>query len=338
MSSSAGPPHSRITPAISRERDAVRQQLSEAWQIQALRVQEALATGWREGLDRILNERFADLAARMEREFASAADERVAADLAIASRQRTEELNRTFRRLTVWEDWEQWAAALLDSVGALCFQAALLAVRPPSLRALRGLRLREGVAFEGLQVSLAEAPGIAAAIASKDTVIALATAAELSKGIARLFGGGRCAILPVVACERVAAVLVAVADPAEVGGLEAMTALAGVALDRRKRPEPLPEAAGSAGDEALFLRAQRFARVRVAEIRLSKSREVVEARAGSRIYEMLKEEMDSARVAYARQFLQASPFMPDYLHVEFLRTLANDDIAVLGEEYPGPMA
>jgi hypothetical protein len=133
----------------------------------------------------------------------------------------------------------------------------------------------------------------------------------------------------------VAAILVAAGEPIETDGLEAMATLAGAALERRGRPDPLPE---GAGDEALFLRAQRFARVRVAEIRLAKSREVVEGRAAKRLYALLKEEIDTARVAYAREFLQASPFMPDYLHAELIRTLANEDIAALGEDYPGPLA
>jgi hypothetical protein len=30
--------------------------------------------------------------------------------------------------------------------------------------------------------------------------------------------------------------------------------------------------------------------------------------------------------------------MVDYIHVELLRTLANDDAELLGEDYPGPMA
>jgi hypothetical protein len=124
----------------------------------------------------------------------------------------------------------------------------------------------------------------------------------------------------------------------ETGGLEAMALLAGAALERRSRPAPLPETLLSPGEEALFLRAQRFARVRVAEIRLAKSRQVVEGRAARRLYALLKEEIDVARIDYAREFLQASPFMPDYLHAELIRTLANEDTAVLGEEYPGPLA
>jgi hypothetical protein len=169
-------------------------------------------------------------------------------------------------------------------------------------------------------------------------VIALATAAELSSAIAELFEGGHCAVLPVVARERTAAVLVAAGDPLDINGLEAMAALAGAALERRGRPDPLPDTAESAREEALFLRAQRFARVRAAEIRLARSREVIEGRASRRLYALLKEDIDAARVAYAREFLQASPLMPDYLHTELIRTLAHDDIAVLGEDYPGALA
>jgi len=318
MSSPASLQTSRIASAILRERDAARQELSAAWQLQVFRVEEALATGWEEHIGQVFEERFAELAARIER------------DVGDAVRQSAEEMNRAVRRFAVWENREQWAAALLDSLRVFCSRAALFEVGPHSLRGLR--------AVEGLDVPLDQAPALAAAIASRDTLVTLATAAELSIAIAGLFEAGRCAVLPVVARERVAAVLVAAGEPIETDGLEAMAALAGAALERRGRPDPLPEAAESAGDEALFLRAQRFARVHVAEIRLAKSREAVEGRAAKRLYALLKEEIDTARVAYAREFLQASPFMPDYLHAELIRTLANEDIAALGEDYPGPLA
>ena len=318
MSSPAAEQNSRIASAISREREAARQQLSAAWQLQVFRVEEALATGWQEHIARVFEEHFAELAARIEREFADTV------------RQSGEEINRAVRRFATWESQEQWAAALLDSVRGFSSRAALLLVEPHSLHGLR--------AHEGLDVPLKEAPAVAAAIASRDTLVTLATAAELSEGIAGLFEAGRCAILPVMARERVAAVLLAAGEPIETDGLEAMAALAGAALERRGRPDPLPETVQSAGEEAFFLRAQRFARVRAAEIRLSKPREVVEGRAAKRLYALLKEEIDTARLDYAREFLQASPTMPDYLHAELIRTLANEDTAALGEEYPGPLA
>jgi hypothetical protein len=318
MSSPAAEQNSRIASAISRERDAARQHLSAAWQLQVFRVEEALATGWQEHIGRVFEERFADLAARIEREFTDAV------------RQSAERINWAVRRFASWQNREQWAAALLDSVGGFCSRAALFSVGPFSLQGLRAL--------EGLHVPLEEAPALADAIASRDTLVTLTTAAELSSGIAGFFEAGRCVVVPVVARERVAAVLVAAGEPIETNGLEAMAALAGAALERRGRPDPLPETVQSPDEEALFLRAQRFARVQVAEIRLAKSREVIEGRAAKRLYALLKEEIDAARAAYARELLRASPFMPDYLHAELIRTLANDDTAGLGEEYPGPLA
>ncbi len=318
MSSPAPEQRSRIVSAILRESEAARQQLSAAWQLQVFRVEEALATGWQEYIERVFEERFDELAARIEGEFAEAV------------RQNAGEISRAVRRFAVWESQEHWAATLLDSVEGFCSRAALFAVGPHSLRGSR--------AVAALEVPLEDAPAIAAAIASRDTLVTLVIAAELSSAIAGLFEAGRCAVLPVVSRGRVAAVLLAAGEPIEIDGLEAMAALAGAALDRRGRPEPLPEEAQSPEEEALFLRAQRFARVRAAEIRLSKSREVLAGRAAKRLYAVLREEIDRARAAYAREFLQASPFMPDYLHAELIRTLANEDTAVLGEEYPGPLA
>ena len=51
----------------------------------------------------------------------------------------------------------------------------------------------------------------------------------------------------------------------------------------------------------------------------------------------LEEPINAARDAYRRQFLDATPGMTDYLHEELFHTLANDDTALLGPQYPGPL-
>jgi hypothetical protein len=112
-----------------------------------------------------------------------------------------------------------------------------------------------------------------------------------------------------------------------------MAALAGMVLERRAHA---PERKAPQ-DEAAHLRAQRFARVRAAEILLYKAQAVHDGRAGKNLYGELKEEIDSARAAFEREYLRASDAMPDYLHLELLRTLANEDVSLLGEEYPGPL-
>jgi hypothetical protein len=100
-----------------------------------------------------------------------------------------------------------------------------------------------------------------------------------------------------------------------------------LAQDLAPAPEP----------DALTLRAQRFARVRAAKMRLFHSDAVVAGRAVRNLYAALREEIDSAREAYRLECLSAAPAIPDYLHIELLRTLANNDVAVLGDDYPGPL-
>jgi hypothetical protein len=82
----------------------------------------------------------------------------------------------------------------------------------------------------------------------------------------------------------------------------------------------------------------RFARVRVAEIRLYHAAAVKAGRASGDVYSALKSQMDAAREAYREKFLTPVNGTADYLHGEFVRTLANDDATLLGPAYPGPLA
>ena len=90
--------------------------------------------------------------------------------------------------------------------------------------------------------------------------------------------------------------------------------------------------------EEKHLRAQRFARVRVAEIQLYHAASMKSGRASGDVYAALKTQMDAARDAYREKFLTPVNGTADYLHAEFVRTLANDDVSLLGPEYPGPLA
>ena len=89
--------------------------------------------------------------------------------------------------------------------------------------------------------------------------------------------------------------------------------------------------------EETNLRAQRFARVRVAEIQLYHSAAMKSGRIAGNVYAALKTQMDTARDAYREAFLTPTNGTADYLHAEFVRTLANDDPALLGPGYPGPL-
>jgi hypothetical protein len=101
--------------------------------------------------------------------------------------------------------------------------------------------------------------------------------------------------------------------------------------------EFLKTLAPPAAREEKDLRAQRFARVRVAEIQLYHAAQMNGGRASRDVYRALKSQMDSARDAYREKFLAPVNRTADYLHAEFVRTLANDDAVLLGPEYPGPL-
>lgn len=95
-------------------------------------------------------------------------------------------------------------------------------------------------------------------------------------------------------------------------------------------PEPVPQSEKD-------LRARRFARVRVAEITLYHASAIKTGRASADVYGALKPQMDAARAAYRDIFLTPTNGTADYLHAEFVRSLANDDASLLGPAYPGPL-
>jgi hypothetical protein len=85
------------------------------------------------------------------------------------------------------------------------------------------------------------------------------------------------------------------------------------------------------------MRAQRFARTQVAEMRLYKDDAVKSGRRDSNIYLRLKEEIDTARERYQSQFLDGQTHMRDYLHAELVETLAIDNPQLMGPDYPGSL-
>jgi hypothetical protein len=102
---------------------------------------------------------------------------------------------------------------------------------------------------------------------------------------------------------------------------------------------PVPAAPELSGEpERLHLKAQRFARVQVAEMRLNEGAAVHSGAAQNNLYESLRTRIDAARAAMRENFFETCPGMRDYLHLELVRTLAHDEPELLGKDYPGPLA
>ncbi len=269
-------------------------------------------------------------------------------------------LSQAARRLRSFESEEQWSSILLDAAQGFCDRAALFTIHGNTLHFQGSRNL---AAMETGDVPLGSAPAFASAVESRETVVALRTAGELSPSIATYLskakeglskakeglgeakeGVGEAAdqkfcLFPIVTRERVVALLYADGENQTIlrDALELLTVITGAMIENStSNPKNgLVNLAGSVDDP--HLQARCFARVKVADIRLHKSESVKNGRAERDLYASLKEEIDSAREGFRRDFLSVPDSMVDYLHLELVKTLANDDVGLLGPNYPGPL-
>jgi hypothetical protein len=185
------------------------------------------------------------------------------------------------------------------------------------------------------------------------------TKGEMSQSIASWIGEAESRkfyLYPIIMRERVAALLYADSDDCnfESNALELLATVAGAMIEilasASEQRGDLVTIAGAAqkpaisawfslsrDEQDLHSRAQRFARVQVAEMRLYQSENVKNGRTARNLYASLKTEIDSAREGFRRDFLSEPGTMVDYLHLELVRTLANEDAELLGPDYPGPL-
>ncbi|MCP5109913.1 MAG: hypothetical protein GY953_03665 [bacterium] len=333
---------------------ATRDQIEAAWQIHVNRVEDELAKGWRMQIENVLRERFAELAGAMESEL-----ERTAGS---ATRDLTEQLNQAARRLRGATDSREWVSALLDAAALFCECAALFRVTGGRMTLEGGVGLVNRESEDAFELRLAAAPAFDNAVQSLEPVAAMASAGELSEPVLQLIPespDGKVSLLPVVSQGQAVAVLFASGgeEPLDWNALELLANLAASVLDAQAAAQK-PASAGlvsigeaepdrvrtvtswaelSREDQDRHLRAQRFARVQVAELRLYQSQPVKEGRAERNLYGKLRGKIDAGREAFSKEYMSDCESMVDYYHLELVRTLANDEEALLGPEYPGPI-
>jgi hypothetical protein len=275
----------------------------------------------------------------------------------------TEGLNQAVRRLRQADDFQQVSGVLVDTSVSHCRLFAVLAIHDGTVRAIRvrGLAGEAVERFGALEFPTKEAAAFSSVIESGDPVVAMTTPREISPGLAEILGHTseeRAYILPILVRGKTAGLIYA-SGAVEMAPLELLAHTAALALEVKMRPPeaaPKPELvtiqAGrpaaqrqipdswtelSTQDQELHLRAQRFARVQVAGMRLFSPDAVQQGRKSKDLYGRLQKDIDAGRAMFRQNFLAESPNMLDYFHVELLRTLANDDASLLGEKYPGPM-
>ena len=119
-------------------------------------------------------------------------------------------------------------------------------------------------------------------------------------------------------------------QPAEVVEVEAPVHSAAAAAPATATD---PWAGLSAEDADVHRKAQRFARLLVDEIKLYNQAKVAEGRRNKDLYDRLKEDIDKSRGTFQKRYGSTVAATADYFQHELLRSLAEDDVAVMGANF-----
>ncbi|MGA9040820.1 MAG: hypothetical protein WB421_09815 [Terriglobales bacterium] len=94
-----------------------------------------------------------------------------------------------------------------------------------------------------------------------------------------------------------------------------------------------PPLQASQEDAEIHRKAQRFARLLLDEIKLYNQVKVTEGRKHKDLYDRLKEDIDKSRMTYQKRYGNTAAAGGDYLNQELLRSLAEDDISLMGPNF-----
>jgi hypothetical protein len=297
-----------------------------------------------------------NLFSELEQLFQSETEARVSTSVQSAERALAEHLNQSVRRLRQAAAFSDIAAILCDASAPFADACAVFRI---SENAVAGERLRGATGeaadrFSEIRFAAPEAAAFAGAIESREPVVALCSAAEVPPAVAEAVGhapGDKAHLFPLTVDRTTVGMLYATGAVSS-AALELLAQAAAAVMEARQRParpdlvriEPAPATPASQApdwddltpaDRQLHLRAQRFARVKVAEMRLYRPDAVKAGRAQGDLYSALQDSIDESREAFRQTFVTASKTMVDYFHLELLHTLANDNPAWLGGKYPG---
>ena len=98
-------------------------------------------------------------------------------------------------------------------------------------------------------------------------------------------------------------------------------------------PAADPFAGLSSEDADTHRKAQRFARLLVDEIKLYNQAKVNEGRRNKDLYDRLKEDIDKSRATFQKRYGSTAAATGDYFQKEVVRSLAEDDLSVMGANF-----
>ncbi len=86
-------------------------------------------------------------------------------------------------------------------------------------------------------------------------------------------------------------------------------------------------------DAEIHRKAQRFARLLTDEIKLYNQAKVAEGRKHKDLYDRLKEDIEKSRVTYVKRYGNTVAASGDYFNNEIVRSLAEDDVSLMGANF-----
>jgi len=86
-------------------------------------------------------------------------------------------------------------------------------------------------------------------------------------------------------------------------------------------------------DTEIHRKAQRFARLLMDEIKLYNQAKVAEGRKHKDLYTRLKEDIEKSRGTYQKRYGNTAAGSADYFNQELIRSLAEDDVSLLGSNF-----
>jgi hypothetical protein len=298
------------------------------------------------------------LFSELEQLFQSETEARVSTSVQAAERALAEHLNQSVRRLRQAAAFPEIAAILCDASVPFADACAVFHINEGVAggERLRGTAGAAAERFREIRFATSDAAAFAGAIESGEPLAALCSAAEVSPAVVEALAhaaGDKAHLFPLMVDRTTVGMLYAT-GAVDSAALELLAQTTAAVLEARQRPaahahnlvriEPAaaPPASPppdwedlSPADRQLHLRAQRFARLKVAEMRLYRPDAVKAGRAQQDLYSAFQDAIDAGREDFRQTFVAGSKSMADYFHLELVRTLANGNTAWLGGKYPG---
>ena len=100
-------------------------------------------------------------------------------------------------------------------------------------------------------------------------------------------------------------------------------------------PVPYAPPETAAPEDELHRKAKRFAKLLVDEIKLYNQARVAEGRQNRDLYPRLRDDIEKSRATYDKRYAETPAAEANYFNYELVRILADNDLTLMGEGFPG---